>query len=163
MSKSETADKGAIQRRIDRYLKEVDEVLKRCGSSWHDRNNIRDNIQTQIREMLAQRSLDMPTLADVDAVIAGLDDPESYAPEATEATPCRKENPLRPLYKFLSYLFLFLFITSVLQIIMFIVRTNMNHAGPNKTQALIYALVFSVIVSAILFHIANFFSKAAKK
>ncbi|MGD8396592.1 MAG: hypothetical protein PVF43_14080 [Candidatus Eiseniibacteriota bacterium] len=71
------------QRCIDAYLDATDRALTRAGVSRSERRAITDELETHIREELASRSIESPTRAEVEAVIAGMDTPESYGPEST--------------------------------------------------------------------------------
>jgi len=71
----------AVRRRVDEHLDSIEEVLRGTGMARSERQNILDDVETQIVEMLAARAHGSPTVQDVKAVIAELDPPESYAPE----------------------------------------------------------------------------------
>ena len=71
----------AVQRCIDDHLDLIDETLRGSGMSRSERQSILDDVQTQVLDMLAERTEDEPTVEDVRAVIAELDPPESYANE----------------------------------------------------------------------------------
>lgn len=70
---------AAVQRCIDDHLDLIDEALRGSGMSRSERQSILDDVQTQILDMLAERTEGDPTVEDVRAVIAELDPPESYA------------------------------------------------------------------------------------
>jgi len=72
----------AVRDRIDAHLDAIDAVLRDAGLSHGERRTITDEVESQIREMLAARAGDSPTVADVEAILATLDPPESYAEEA---------------------------------------------------------------------------------
>ncbi len=59
----------------------IEEVLRDAGMSRSERQNILDDVETQIMDMLSARSKGEPAVEDVKAVIAELDPPESYASE----------------------------------------------------------------------------------
>jgi hypothetical protein len=69
------------RRQIDEHLDSIEEVLRGAAMSRSERQNILDDVETQIVEMLAARTHGRPTVEDVKAVIAELDPPESYASE----------------------------------------------------------------------------------
>jgi len=75
------------RRQIDKHLDSIDEALRNADMSRSERQNILDDVETQIVEMLAARTQGNPTVDDVKAVIAELDPPESYAaaPEGSQA------------------------------------------------------------------------------
>jgi hypothetical protein len=69
------------RRQIDEHLDSIEEVLRSTGMTRSERQNILDDVETQIVEMLTARTQETPTVEDAKAVIAELDPPESYAPE----------------------------------------------------------------------------------
>ena len=71
----------AVRRCIDEHLDSIEEVLRGTGMARSERQNILDDVETQIVEMLAARTHGRPTVEDAKAVIAELDPPESYASE----------------------------------------------------------------------------------
>ena len=71
----------ACQRQVDEHLDSIEEVLRDAGMPRSERQNILDDVETQIVEMLSARTQGNPTVEDVKAVIAELDPPESYAPD----------------------------------------------------------------------------------
>ena len=89
------------RRQIDKHLDSIDEVLRSAEMSRSERQNILDDVETQIVEMLTARTGANPTVEDVKAVIAELDPPESYASEGQREQ--RKEPdrsaPLAPAKK----------------------------------------------------------------
>ena len=72
---------AAVQRCIDDRLDLIDEALRGSGMSRGERQSILDDVQTQVLDMLAERTEGAPTVEDIRAVIAELDPPESYATE----------------------------------------------------------------------------------
>ncbi len=74
----------AVRPCIDEHLDSIEDVLRGTGMARSERQNILDDIETQIVEMLTARTHGRPTLEDVKAVIAELDPPESYAEHAED-------------------------------------------------------------------------------
>jgi hypothetical protein len=69
----------SVQRCVDNYLDRIDAVLIGNGLGRTDRQGVLDNVETQIREMLASRARGEPTLEDIRCILAEMDPPESYA------------------------------------------------------------------------------------
>jgi hypothetical protein len=69
-----------LRKLIDARLEAIDRNLTRAEIAWSDRRNIVGEVEAQIYELLARRSL-LPTQEDVLAVLASLDPPESYLPD----------------------------------------------------------------------------------
>jgi hypothetical protein len=69
-----------VQRRLDTHIEAVDRVLAESGVPASDRNAIVGEIELQVRDTLTDRCPrgTVPSIADVDAVLAELDPPESY-------------------------------------------------------------------------------------
>ncbi|HWB11654.1 MAG TPA: hypothetical protein VG826_20655 [Pirellulales bacterium] len=70
-----------VRLRIDEYLDAVERVLIQGGVTRTERRNIVDEVESQIYEMLAARTDQEPAAALTD-VLAKLDAPEAYAPDA---------------------------------------------------------------------------------
>lgn len=69
-----------VQARLDAHLDAVDAVLVRYGQSRAQRAAITDELDGQLRDMLAERcSGGEPTLADADAVLADVEPAEAFA------------------------------------------------------------------------------------
>jgi hypothetical protein len=65
---------------IDAYLDTVDLALLKAGASRAHRQGILKDLETHIRETLAQRvKAGEPTEADISAVLSGMGDPTAYA------------------------------------------------------------------------------------
>jgi hypothetical protein len=75
----------AMQQSIDAHLDAVEQALARGGASRHERQRVTEDLELQIREMLAARAGERPTEADVRAVLAELDPPEAYAAAGEES------------------------------------------------------------------------------
>jgi mannose-6-phosphate isomerase-like protein (cupin superfamily) len=69
------------QAKIDAFLAAVDAAMAKADVAPRERQNVIDDLRGQIAEMLAARPTQPPTAADVEAVLAELDPPESYAGE----------------------------------------------------------------------------------
>lgn len=67
-----------VQACIDEHLDAVDRALHGEQMSRSERRLITDDVENQIRDMLADRCEVKPTTADVKAVLAELDPPEAY-------------------------------------------------------------------------------------
>jgi quercetin dioxygenase-like cupin family protein len=72
------------QSRIDDFLTAVDAAMAKANVSGRERRNVIDDLRGQILEMLSQRG-QTATAADVEAVLAELDPPQSYAEDAGES------------------------------------------------------------------------------
>ncbi len=68
-----------VQQRIDDHLDAIDRVLQREEMTRSERRHVIDDVENQIRDMLAERVEHEPSVPDVDAVLAELDPPEAYA------------------------------------------------------------------------------------
>lgn len=68
-----------VQQRIDQYLDAIDRTLAGEGLSRTERRHVTDDVENQVRDMLAERAGGAATVADIDAVLAELDAPEAYA------------------------------------------------------------------------------------
>ncbi len=68
-----------VRARIDEFLAAVETAMSKSDVSARERQNVLDDLRTQIAEMLAQRASQPPGVADVEAVLSELDPPESYA------------------------------------------------------------------------------------
>lgn len=71
-----------VRQRIDAYLDAIERVLIRGNVSRAERRSIVDEVESQIHEMLAAR-VEQEPIAAISEVLAQLDRPEAYAPEAT--------------------------------------------------------------------------------
>lgn len=69
-----------LQQMIDERLDTIDRVLLMAGVARDERRTTVAEVESQIHEMLSQRSAD-PQRADVLSVLARLDPPEAYVPE----------------------------------------------------------------------------------
>jgi hypothetical protein len=69
-----------LRQLIDSRLDAIDRVLLRAEIGWTERRSIVGEVETQIFELLARRT-QLPTIDDVNAVLAAIDPPESYLPE----------------------------------------------------------------------------------
>ncbi len=65
--------------RLDAHLDAVEQALITSGRSREQRRGIVDDLEAQIRDMLASKSA-KPTSVDLDAVLASLDPPAAYRP-----------------------------------------------------------------------------------
>ncbi|MDZ4857948.1 MAG: hypothetical protein SGI88_03120 [Candidatus Hydrogenedentes bacterium] len=74
-----------VQRIIDDYLDAIGVALQKSRLTREERQSVVDNVEDQIAEMLNARAIATPAEADVRAVLAELDSPESYA-ETIEST-----------------------------------------------------------------------------
>lgn len=74
------SNSGRVQRRIDRYLKNVGRALEHLEPS--ERREILDGLRTHIHEGLAQRGSTPPSVEDVRAVLSTMDAPQAYRVEA---------------------------------------------------------------------------------
>src|SRR5438309_1713625 len=72
---------GAQRALVDERLDGVERVLLHAGVSRGERRGIVEEVEAQVYELLARRTDSEPTRADVLAVLASLDPPETYAPE----------------------------------------------------------------------------------
>lgn len=71
-----------LQALVDERLDAVEQVLLHTGVPRSERGNIVTEVEGQIHELLSRRTGENePSRADVLAVLASLDPPESYAPE----------------------------------------------------------------------------------
>jgi len=77
---------GEVRRQIDAYLDAIDRVLSASGMTRGERRNVTDDVETQIQEMLAARAGELPTVADIEAVLSSLDPPEAYASVRAETS-----------------------------------------------------------------------------
>lgn len=72
----------SLRNQIDARLDAIERVLLRAGVSYTERRNIVDEVASQAYELLDRRGTatndNGPTQADVTAVLASLDPPESY-------------------------------------------------------------------------------------
>jgi hypothetical protein len=71
----------SLQDLVDTRLDAVERVLLMANVSRGERRSILVELEAHVFELLGRRTTDEPTRADVLAVLAGLDPPESYAPE----------------------------------------------------------------------------------
>ena len=78
---------GKVRRCIEQYLAGINAALRQAGWLRAGIQNVVDDVRAQILEMLAGRTEGEPTLQDAQAIIAELDDPESYASQAGEPEP----------------------------------------------------------------------------
>jgi mannose-6-phosphate isomerase-like protein (cupin superfamily) len=76
-----------VRARIDEFLAAVETAMAKSDVSVRERQNVLDDLRTQIAEMLAQRANQPPSVADVEAVLSELDPPQSYAGEAEKKEP----------------------------------------------------------------------------
>ena len=81
---NETSEVGRmsaeVQSRLDSYLDAVEAALARAGKAREARRAITDDLEGQLREMLAERTRGRPpTREDVEAMLATADSPEAYA------------------------------------------------------------------------------------
>lgn len=69
------------ERRLDEHLDAIERVLSEGGMHRPERRSIVDEVEAQVREMLAERVGEggEPTLADMDTVLVEVDPPEAYA------------------------------------------------------------------------------------
>ena len=65
------------RQRLDSHLDAVEQALTAAGNTREQRRAVVDDLEAQINEMLAARSVS-PTLADVEAVLAQVDPPSAY-------------------------------------------------------------------------------------
>lgn len=98
-----------VRRRIDAHLSAIDRVLIAAGMSGSERRSIANDVEAQVLEMLSSRAGLSPTLADVEAVLAELDQPEAYAREAvvsppSSAPPAPTTAPAKPHFSRLAIL-----------------------------------------------------------
>ena len=70
-----------VRARLDQHLDAVESALTAAGHSRDHRRAILDDLESQIRDILAARS-PSPSLADVTAILAQLDPPQAYAASA---------------------------------------------------------------------------------
>ncbi len=64
---------------IDAHLDEVDKVLQESDVSRSERRALCDEVECQIIDMLSERCSANPTVADVKALLAGMDSPSRFA------------------------------------------------------------------------------------
>jgi hypothetical protein len=67
-----------VQQRIDRHLDAIDTALQNSTTPRRERRNVTDEVEGQIRDMLAERAGVQPSVADVEAILVELDPPEAY-------------------------------------------------------------------------------------
>ena len=72
------------QQCIDEHLDAIDDALRSNGIARSERQNVLDDVQTQILEMLADQCKGAPNPEDARALIAEMDPPESYASELAD-------------------------------------------------------------------------------
>jgi len=84
-----------VERRISEHLRAIDNALAAKGVPLAERHSVTGDVETQIREMLAEQAGASPTPADVEAILQKLDPPESYAEdaEASQAEAARSAAP----------------------------------------------------------------------
>lgn len=68
-----------LRRRLDTHLDAIDRALAGASVPLSDRRSVTDEVETQVRQTLAERGEGEPTAADLEAVLAELDPPEAYA------------------------------------------------------------------------------------
>ncbi len=81
------------ERRINEHLEAVDRALATRGLPLSERRSVTDDVEAQIRDMLAERAGGAPTTLDVEAVLSALDTPESYAEGARGTTSTSAQPP----------------------------------------------------------------------
>lgn len=80
MSAATPADAhAAIEARLEAHLDAIDRQLLAAGLAHHQRRQVTQDVEAQLREMLRARAGEAPTAADFEAVLAELDPPEAYA------------------------------------------------------------------------------------
>jgi hypothetical protein len=72
---------GEARARLDKHLDAVEAALVAAGNSREQRRGVLDDLEAQILDMLAAKSR-TPTAEDVEAVLAQLDPPAAYIPNA---------------------------------------------------------------------------------
>jgi hypothetical protein len=78
---------GEVRARLDAHLDAVDRALAAAGSSRERRRGVVDDLEAQILEMLGAKT-DVPTVGDLEEVLARLDPPGAYGQGAAgETTP----------------------------------------------------------------------------
>ena len=79
---------GEVQERLAVYLDSIDEALRNAGAPRDERRGIVDDVEAQVLAMLETGAVHVSRLEDLEAVIAELDPPASYAAayETQEAT-----------------------------------------------------------------------------
>jgi quercetin dioxygenase-like cupin family protein len=91
MSEQTNEPQPTVGQKIDQFIAAVDRTLAEGGMAEDERQNVVGDLRVQIEEMLLSRtstSGNAATLADVEAVLAELDPPESYSQgEPTKETP----------------------------------------------------------------------------
>jgi quercetin dioxygenase-like cupin family protein len=87
MSEQPNPHPADVRAKIDEFLAAVETAMAKSDVSGRERQNVLDDLRTQIAEMLAQRPSQPPGLADVQAVLSELDPPQSYAAEAEKKEP----------------------------------------------------------------------------
>lgn len=80
---------------LDAHLDAVERVLLNAGLSRAERQTICDEIQSQARDMLEARGVAAPTVADMQAVLAAMDPPDSYRDSAAPTAPKVPAKPTR--------------------------------------------------------------------
>ncbi len=93
---AETARDPDVERLINEHLEAVDRALAAREVPLSERRSVTDDVEAQIRDMLAERAGGKPTTADVEAVLAGLDAPDSYAEDAGGAPAAVPVQPVEP-------------------------------------------------------------------
>ena len=68
-----------LERRINDHLEAIDKAMAAKGIPLVERRSVTDDVETQIRDMLAADGKTAHTMEDLEAVLLGLDAPESYA------------------------------------------------------------------------------------
>jgi hypothetical protein len=83
-----------VQARLDTHLDAIEQAMTQANASRSDRRNVVDEVEAQIRDMLAERCEGAATKADLEAVLAELDPPEAYGVEgaASDTTPSSSRN-----------------------------------------------------------------------
>jgi quercetin dioxygenase-like cupin family protein len=83
-----------VRVKIDEFLAAVETAMAKSDVSGRERQNVLDDLRTQIAEMLAQRPSQPPGVADVEAVLSELDPPQSYYSEneKKEEAPAKAES-----------------------------------------------------------------------
>lgn len=149
-----------VQTRLDTHLDAIDQVLTDQGEDRSARRTITDEVESHIREQLAQRTApNAPTVADLEAVLAEMDPPEAYGQGTDDRSPTRQQTDAattapgysRPAVRGLIIGFLGPFLASI-----FLLLGETSSSQPATVQSIVFGIlglglfVVSVVTMVVL-------------
>ena len=128
---------------IDAHLAEIDQVLRKSGTSRPERQTVCDEVESLIFDKLSKRCSDSPAVADVDALLAEMDSPSSFSAQDCERPPLpATESKILPLAVVAA-------LTAVLGIIGAFIWAEWRGTESDRQQAAIIAFLITLLSLAM--------------